>query len=230
MLAGSRGVRAGDTVWVHAGTYRTGEVVSYVAGSSSGQVVIRQYPGERAVIDGNLVISGGYVSFWGLEVMNSNPVGTSKMGVNVRAPNVKLINLVVHDAGMSGIGTWMESPNSEVYGSIVYNNGTHGNLDHGVYAQNSSGTKALRDNILFNNMAYGFHLYTSDGQYNRNVTLEGNISFNNGTISNDTWRPDYLVGGSTPASGIVARGTTPTGLTAGRRVTGAGITAPSIRT
>lgn len=206
VLAGSRGVRAGDTVWVHAGTYRTGELVSYVGGSSSGQVVIRQYPGERAVIDGNLVIQGGYVSFWGLEVMTSNPVGSGKMGINVRAPNVKLINLVVHDAGMSGIGHWMESPNSEVYGSIIYNNGTHANLDHGMYVQNSSGTKTLRDNILFNNLAYGFHLYTSDGQYNRNVTLEGNVSFNNGTIGNDAWRPDYLVGGSTPASGIVARG------------------------
>ncbi len=206
VVAGSRGVRAGDTVWVHGGTYRTGELVSYVAGSSAGQVVIRQYPGERAVVDGNLVIQGGYVSYWGLEVMSSNPVGSGKMGINVRAPNVKLINLVVHDAGMSGIGHWMESPNSEVYGSIIYNNGTHANLDHGMYVQNSSGTKTLRDNIVFNNLAYGFHLYTSDGQYNRNVTLEGNVSFNNGTIGNDAWRPDYLVGGSTPASGIVARG------------------------
>jgi hypothetical protein len=205
VLSGSKKVPAGSTVWVRGGTYRSGELVSYVTGTSSSPVVIRQYGQERATIDGNLVIATGNVTFWGLEVMSSNPKGTNKMGVNVRAPNVKLINLVVHDAGMSGIGTWMESPNSEVYGSIVYNNGTHANLDHGVYAQNSSGSKALRDNILFNNLAYGFHLYTSSGQYTKNITLEGNVSFNNGTISQDKWRPDYMVGGSTVASGIVLK-------------------------
>ncbi len=197
VLSGSKKVPAGSTVWVRGGTYSGGELVSYVSG-----VTIRQYGQERATINGNLVIQGANTTFWGLEVMSSNPTGSSKMGVNVRAAGTKLINLVVHDAGMSGIGTWMEAPNSEVYGSIIYNNGTHYNLDHGIYAQNSSGTKALRDNILFNNLAYGFHLYTSSGQYTRNMTLEGNVSFNNGTISKDKWRPDYLVGGSTAASGI----------------------------
>jgi Right handed beta helix region len=200
VLSGSKSVPAGSTVWVRGGTYSSGELVSWVSG-----VTIRQYGQERATINGNLVIQGANTTFWGLEVMSSNPTSTGKMGVNVRAPGVKLINLVVHDAGMSGIGTWMESPNSEVYGSLVYNNGTHYNLDHGIYAQNSSGTKALRDNILFNNLAYGFHLYTSSGQYTRNMTLEGNVSFNNGTIGKDGWRPDFLVGGSTAASGIAVR-------------------------
>jgi len=204
VLSGNKKVPAGSTVWVRGGTY-SGELVSYVSGTSSAPVIIRQYGQERATINGNLVVARPYVTFWGLEVMSSNPTGNNKMGVNVRAPYVKLINLVVHDAGMSGIGTWMESPNSEVYGSLIYNNGTHYNLDHGIYAQNSGGTKLLRDNILFNNLSYGFHMYTSSGQYTRNITLEGNVSFNNGSIGQDKWRPDYMVGGSTVASGIVSR-------------------------
>src|SRR5690606_7941368 len=73
VLRGSKSVAGGDTVWVRGGTYR-GEFYSTVSGTSSRQLVIRQYPGERATIDGNLAVVGPYVTFWGLEIMNSNPV------------------------------------------------------------------------------------------------------------------------------------------------------------
>jgi parallel beta-helix repeat protein len=89
----------------------------------------------------------------------------------------------------------MESPNSVVYGNIVYNCGTHENLDHGIYFQNSSGTKLIKDNIVFNNLAYGFHGFTSGQQSLINTTLRRNTSFNNGTIATGySERPDYLVG------------------------------------
>src|SRR5690606_4214363 len=70
VLDGSRPVAAGDTVWVRGGAYR-GEFVSRLTGTRSRPIVVRQYPGERATIDGNLVVYGGWVTFWGLEVMNS---------------------------------------------------------------------------------------------------------------------------------------------------------------
>jgi hypothetical protein len=200
-LAGGHGVAPGDTIWVRGGTYR-GEFTNWLDGQSGRNIVVRQYPGERATIDGDVVLHGSYITLWDLEIMNSNPVATSKMGINVRSPGTKLINLVVHDAGMSGIGFWVEAPNSEVYGSIIYNNGTHNNLDHGIYFQNTSGTKRIADNVLFNNFAYGLHGYSSNGQGELlNLTLDGNASFNNGAI-NGVRTPDLFVGGETDVQNL----------------------------
>jgi hypothetical protein len=198
VLAGGHRLAAGTTVWVRAGTYRTGEVNASVSG-----VVLRAYPGERAAIDGNLYIAGANTTYWGLEVYQSSPTSTSKMGLNVRAPGTRLINCVIHDAGMSGVGFWMEAPNSEATGNIVYNNGTHGNLDHGFYVMNASGTKLLRDNLVFDNSGYGFHMYGEDNQYIRNVTLDGNVAWNSGAIASG--RPDFFAGSSEVMSGIVVR-------------------------
>ncbi|HET9985615.1 MAG TPA: Ig-like domain-containing protein [Longimicrobiales bacterium] len=203
VLGGGKSVAPGDTVWVRGGTYR-GQFVNYLNGTSSSPIVVRQYPGERATIDGNLVVYGSNTVFWGLEVMSSNPVSTSSMGINSRSPGSRFINMVVHDNGMSGFGVWSEAPNAEVYGSIIYNNGTHNNLDHGIYAQNNTGSKRIADNIVFNQMAYGIHVYTGTGGYIRNFMIEGNVSFNNGTI-NGTQAPDVFVGGDVAASGITVR-------------------------
>jgi parallel beta helix pectate lyase-like protein/Big-like domain-containing protein len=197
-LSGSKRIAAGSTVWVRGGTYRPGEVYARLSGA-----IVRAYPGEHPAIDGNLAIVGANTTYWGLEIYRSNPLATNKMGVNVRAPGTRLINNVIHDASGTGVGFWMEAPNSEATGNIVYNNGTHGNQDHGFYVQNSSGTKLLRDNLVFTNSGYGFHLYVSDGQYARNVTLDGNVAWNNGTIASA--RPDYFAGGSTAESGIVVK-------------------------
>src|ERR1041384_4302453 len=43
-------VAPGDTIWLRGGTYR-GAVVSSVHGAAGAPVVVRQYRGERAVID-----------------------------------------------------------------------------------------------------------------------------------------------------------------------------------
>src|SRR5262245_47251355 len=51
-LTGGNGrVRPGDTIWVRGGTY-AGSFLSTVHGTSSEPVVIRAYPGERAILDG----------------------------------------------------------------------------------------------------------------------------------------------------------------------------------
>src|SRR5207253_6999657 len=63
-----------------------------------------------------------------------------------------------------------------------------------------TGTLLLRDNIVFDNWAYGFHCYANDGPYIQNIDLEGNVAFNN-----YVWGvpdADILVGGVFPASGI----------------------------
>ena len=201
-LAGAGGkVQPGDTVWMRAGTY-TGTFRSAASGALGRPVVFREYPGERATIDGTLRADGADVVFWGFEIMRSAPSGVVP-GLEARGPRQKFINLVIHDGAQQGITFWDEAIDSEVYGCIVYNNGTHENLDHGTYVHNVSGTKLLMDNVFFNNLAYGIHVYVSPGQgAQKNVHVIGNVSFNNGTISSVyPAKGNILIGGEEPGEG-----------------------------
>jgi hypothetical protein len=200
-------VQPGDTIWLHGGTYR-GSFTSTLAGSDSAQIIVRQAPGERATIDGTLVIndSGASTTYWGFEVMGSNPERPDVPGVDVQAPRTKLVNLVVHDHGGNGIGFWSAAPDAELYGTIVYNNGRqeddrgHG---HGIYAQNKDGVKRIADNVVFNQFSYGIHVYGSNKADIKNFEIEGNASFNNGSLSAKQNAPDLFVGGGSPAEGIL---------------------------
>ena len=185
--------RTADTILVRAGSYPATTISR--SATAARPLVVRAFHGERATFP-SLLITGANVWLWGLEVANG-PNGV--MGVNVRAPGVRVINLVVHDTGISGVGHWMEAPDGEVYGSLIYHAGRTLNLDHGIYAQNSSGSKLIEDNLLWENAAYGVHIYTSAGQFARNITLRGNIGWNNGSLEA---RPEFLVGGNTVVTGI----------------------------
>ena len=193
------GVSAGDTIWVRGGTYTASSWTNTnTAGTSVSKLVFKAYPGERPRINGPFTVNGDNTAFWGLEFYQSAPITSGNgLGVNDRAPGTLWIHNIFHDAGQSCVGSWMEAPNSVVYGNIVYNCGTHENLDHGIYFQNSTGTKLIADNIVFNNLAYGLHGFTSGQQSLLNTTLRGNVSFNNGTIATGySERPDYLIGAS----------------------------------
>ena len=114
-------VKPGDTIWLRGGTY-PGTYSSQLTGTSANPILVRQYPGERAVIDGGnsngngiLVISGSYTWYWGFEVMSSdsNRVSTQTgswptdigrgeaiqiLQTTGSGVGVKFINLIVHDA------------------------------------------------------------------------------------------------------------------------------------
>ena len=218
-LAGAGGrVRPGDTIWVRGGTY-LGTFKSTVTGQAAAPVVIRAYPGERAIIDGNTStttstfnVSGGYTVVWGLEIMNSNTTRDFSVtsshsrpnGVVNYASNTKYVNLVVHDVGVA-FYTEPVYTNVEVVGSIFYNNGWqspsrgHG---HALYLKSNTGPVLARDNVMFNQYGYGVHIYTNagSGQLN-NITLEGNVAFNNGTLSSNSTSPNILLGGDGTATG-----------------------------
>ena len=67
-LSGGRGtVRPGDTIWLRGGTY-PGGFDATLTGTSATPIVVRQYPGERATIDGNLHVHGAYAIYWGFEI------------------------------------------------------------------------------------------------------------------------------------------------------------------
>ncbi len=198
-LSGAGGtIRPGDTVWLRGGTYR-GAFTSNLAGTSSAPIVVRQYPGERATVDGNFVVFGQNTWFWGFEVINSNASSGSVEGFNVKSPGSKFINLVIHDASGNGMGVWAEAPDAELNGLIMYNNGRKGSgghvpdVAHGIYAQNCTGKKLIKDVVLFQTHAYGLHFYTSASCI-RDFTVEGMTMFNNGMLDGS----NVSLGGGSP--------------------------------
>jgi parallel beta-helix repeat protein len=218
-LSGEGPVRAGATVWVHGGVYR-GSFTSTLNGTPEAPIIVRQAPGERVTIDSAgsgrdaLSVVGHHTWFWGFEITSSDPKRHSKekgswpadlhrgYGAVTRAPGTRFINLVVHD-NANGVGLWSEAVDADVYGSIIYNNGwqapdrAHG---HGVYTQNESGTRRLTDNIVFNQFSHGIHAYGSDQAHLDNITLEGNIVFNNGSLAAESeYVRNVLLGGGSPA-------------------------------
>jgi len=180
---------------------------SHLGGSDNAPIVVRQYPGERATLreaagftgpetarQTILYIFGSNTWFWGFEVAGSSETRVLRVtgpdptpselplpsGVEVVGADIKLINLVVHDA-RGGLGLWAAATNCEVFGCIVYNNGWaapdrgHG---HGIYTQNLNGTKRLCDNIVFNHFGLGIHGYTVHS-FLQNYLIQRNAVFDN---------------------------------------------------
>ncbi len=213
-------VKAGDTIWLRGGVY-LGSFRSNLAGAAGAPILVRAYPGERAILDGNnaaakssgrlLSVYGSHTWFWGFEVMSSDPAPAA----NASGPNnpegitiydshhIKLINLVVHDMPGQGIAFWSENSDSEIEGCIVYHNGLNG-WDHGIYLQNKTGIKRLTDNIIFTQASHGIHAYGSTVAYLDNIQLEGNTVFNSGYLAGVSGR-NILVGGGRIATNPVIK-------------------------
>ncbi len=211
-------VRPGATVWLRGGTYSSGPagLVSDLTGSAEAAIVVRSYPGEFARIDGAatatsasrpgfiLTVDGSYAEYRDFEVMSSsNPrpnggQGTRPEGLQVVAPHNRFINLIVHDTGQ-GFGFWEGASDSEIAGCLIYYNG-NSTLDHGVYANNSTGTKKLDDNIVFRNYGLGIHAYTTNGRL-VNFEVERNVSFENGRLDQTgSYQPNFLLGSGRSAA------------------------------
>jgi len=202
-LAHPAAVKPGDTIWLRGGTYR-GAFTSTLTGTASAPIKVRQYPGERATIDGGkdiLHTAGAYTHYMNFEIMDSDPNRVSAFpgssppdisrGHGIRPfgepiPNgIKYINLVVHDTG-GGISSFGEAAGLEIYGCLIYYVGWQGpdrGHGHGIYSQNQIGTLNIKDNIIFSAFSHGIHNYGgSEDTYLDNIHMEGNVCFNNGIL------------------------------------------------
>jgi len=206
-------VKPGDIIWLRGGTYIASAKTFYcsLAGTASAPIIVRGYPGERAVIDKNgatkdsggpmpaLRVANPFVWFWGFEIINSDPnrsrtspyTGTTYSwrgaGVDVYAPSVRFINMILHD---NGHGIWDKESDTEVHGCLIYNNG-NAKFDHGLYIGNKTGTTRITDNIIFSQGGWGVHAYAgSTSSSLSGLQIEGNAIFNNGILCLDD-----LIGG-----------------------------------
>lgn len=212
-------IQPGDIVWLRAGRY-TGTYLSSLKGSEHEPIIVRAFPGERVIIDKGTVndekqpalkVRGSWVWFWGIEIMNSNPNRQRNSpyterdqpwrgsGADVYAPNVKFINMIFHDNGQ---GIWDKQDMTEIHGCLFFYNGNN-KREHGLYIGNAVGTKYITDNILFAQGGYGILAHSdSSSSSQKGLHLEGNVSFNNGIITNDDQKTGNLqVGG---VSGVSA--------------------------
>jgi hypothetical protein len=218
LLGGNGKVQPGDTIWLREGTYTSAApLVSTLTGTAAAPVVVRQYPGERAILDAKgatsttnrgdfFTVAGNYSIFWDFELTDSDlsRTDTRPNMVVVNASHVKLINLIVHDGGI-GVYTFGHTLDVEIYGCIMYDNGWQEALfgnGHGIYAKSNTGPLYLRDNVTFNQFGYGLHIFTIAGTEGlTNIHAEGNVSFNNGAITADPANSpsaNILFGGSEP--------------------------------
>lgn len=209
-LSGRADVSPGDTVWLEGGVY-SGAFLCELSGTADAPIVVRALPGARATIDGAgfsdpaLTVRGSWTVYQDFEVTNSTPSRPAvrdgrPTGVAVFGPNTKFVHLAVHDAGQ-GFGFWSEAPDSEIYGCLIYNNGTT-SYDHGIYVQNATGAKRMVDNVVFHNAGCGIHGYGSSEASLKNLWIEGNALFDNGIVTPGDPSANLLVGGGTPASGL----------------------------
>ena len=168
-----------------------------------------------------------YVNFWGLEVTQSSggrdktrdetndyTAGLWAASGAVKSHHVNFINMIFHDVQFSTFGWYTSQTDSEMYGSLIYQNGST-SKDHGLYVKNSGPQKRIIDNIIIDNASHGIHAYSSNGTSEQaldNLYIEGNIIAQNGSIGYDDRNGSYgrlsrniLVGGT---SALKAKNTT----------------------
>ena len=187
----------GDTLWLREGVYQ-GQFVSEIKGRPDLPIYVKQYPGERAVLDGagalqtTLEIAGPDVWFWGFDVTNSSPQrvfdtpsqGETRRatGISVSAPRVRLINVSVHDA-FTGVTLTEKADSAELYGCVIYDNGIRepqGGVGHGLLFL--TGTIRAIDVVTFNNQGRGLNADPQSGSDGAFV-VDGLVSFDNGQSS-----------------------------------------------
>jgi hypothetical protein len=213
-------MRPGDTVWLRGGRYtgspqNPGAYVVTLLGAPGANIVVRGMPGERAILDGNRATQtkknisvldhshGGYVTYRDFEITNTDPervIGISGSNLDARCgsamdisvPGVKVINLLIYDAG-AGIGAWSGASDFEAYGCVIWNNGWVAPDRHhgtGLYTQNETGSKVYRNMLLINQASeIGFAGYGSSQSFLHNTHVDNMIHVNN----------RFLLGGGSPA-------------------------------
>lgn len=210
-------IKPGDTLWLRGGTYQ-GAFTSTLLGTAAEPIVIRNYQNERVILDGKLPgpiknlstlkidAAAGHVRVWGLEITNSdpqrvlptpgsNPPDRRGNAIDVYGPSVKLINLLIYDSGQ-GIGGWSQGPDLEAYGNVIFNNGwtsTDRGHGHGIYAQNNTGGKLFKHNIVLQQFGNVISTYGSDQSFLKGLTFDANV-LAGGRV---------LIGGGTPLQNLV---------------------------
>lgn len=167
-------MRAGDSTFLRAGTYE--EKVSSTCGSQQNRlnwttsgtatapITLSGYPGEesRVVVKTLLSLYGDHLVLRDLVVDRNRAYSpfdsacTGATGVSVWGDHATIEGAEIRNAAMSGI--YLEdADNVKILRSYIHRNGTHYNLDHGIYYK--TGVDGLiANNVVEANWAFGIKL------------------------------------------------------------------------
>lgn len=201
-----RYVNPGETVFLRGGTYTPDSsiVISEAySGTEDGVKTLAAYKGEKVVIDGGgelpqiIQVNGDHWHVYGLELTNSAGHGMRVEG------NDNVIEQMVFSYNantgfqLDGTGT---DPAYWPSRNLVLNSESHDNRDpadgnaDGFAAKLGVGAdNVFRGNISHHNIDDGWDLYnrTNEGA-NLPITLEGNIAYSNGKLSDGYFEDSNL--------------------------------------
>ncbi|WP_026954204.1 T9SS type A sorting domain-containing protein [Algoriphagus vanfongensis] len=193
----------GDSLFLLDGHYK-GNFEVQISGSPDRPIYILPLNEGEAWIDPSfnrtdgtaITINGDYVWLIGIHITSSTvhkreDLGEAvpyENGITVNGNSVKLINCWIYDVAGGGLQLWRPSLDLEVYGCIIFNNGTQAALrgtGHGMYIQHDDADrpKILQNNVIFQNASQGINIYTTNPQNGGIISLD-NTSFNTGVIAN----------------------------------------------
>jgi hypothetical protein len=204
-LSGSAPLFAGDTLVMLDGIYE-GNFTSNLIGSPGKPIVILALNQGKAIIDvgkkrttgSGITINGSYTWFVGIHLTSSSLIRKSdasngfpaipyESGISVFGDNNKIINCWIYDVVGGGLELWRSGLNLEVYGCVIFNNGSQDvsrGTGHGMYIQHdqTDQPKIIENNYIFQNASQGINIFTTNPA-NKGVIVKRNVSFNTGVIA-----------------------------------------------
>lgn len=174
----------GQVGCLHAGTYAGGLRVSH-GGSAGAPIVLRSYPGERALITGRVYIPQGsnYVTIGDLSLDGNYQSGSERLP----SPTVNANHVTFESDDVTndhteicfdlGSTTWGFADSTVIAGNRIHDCGVipSSNQDHGIYVQDATNTKIV-NNVIVNNADRGIQLYPNSS----GAVITGNVIAGNG--------------------------------------------------
>jgi len=199
---GIENASAGDTIYVHSGTYDENVVIEdrplILTGEGSGTTTINGVDSNKHTIEidvDEVSISGftvqnseglDYASIYLYYVTNctitNNIVSKGENGIYIVGSSKNTISEnTIEDNDANGISLLM-STNNEIYNNVIQNND-----NNGIYLSLSSSFNEIYQNTIRNNNRYGQYLVSSSNNVIHHNDFVDNKEGNAKDISTNTW-------------------------------------------
>lgn len=193
-----------------AGTYNTPSYRHTFsrAGEAGHPIVIRNYPGETAIVRGEVVVRGDYLKLLGTppsgRLIFQGPLGPDASGLRGkgasqvwldRSHNIILDHIEIRNNDYHAGLYVSDVRDVQVLGCYVHDNGRFGidtdamgqhplNVDQGIYWAASSGTNRIVNCLLEHNRSYNLQLFASSGRITGLTIVDNTIvkAMNSGVI------------------------------------------------
>jgi hypothetical protein len=184
-------MKSGDTLCLRGGTYPNTVSSGYsqtfenLSGTASKPLIITNYPGEVAIVDGSTRVQAAYVTFQGTPMTSSGLIfqGPTPSGMDLidvmYSHDVTFNHVEIRDGSYHAGIYQYDGYNIKLLGSYIHDNGRPGqiNTDNGIYWDaTTGGGNLIADCVVEHNVAQGIQLYPAP----TNVVVEENTIVNNG--------------------------------------------------